>query len=114
MPTNGIPSIEENSIVKNSIDNISEKKERFSKPTLEEIKEYIKDKNLNVNANDFFQYFEEGNWIDSKGNKVKNWKQKLLTWNKYKSGNKTYTTQQKQSFNKDIDENALENLYDNM
>jgi hypothetical protein len=28
----------------------------------------------------FFDYFTEGNWIDSKGNPVRNWKQKLLTW----------------------------------
>ena len=40
----------------------------------------------------FFEYFETGNWIDSKGNKVKNWKQKLLTWNKYQ-GNKQKNNQ---------------------
>ena len=28
----------------------------------------------------FFNYFDVGNWIDSNGNKVKNWKQKLITW----------------------------------
>lgn len=53
-------------------------------PTLEEVQEYIKEKNLNVNGKQFYDYFNEGNWIDSKGNKVKNWKQKLLTWNSYK------------------------------
>ena len=111
MSTNGLPSIEENSIVKNSIDNISEKKERFSKPTLEEIRNYIEEKNLNVNADDFYQYFEEGNWIDSKGNKVKNWKQKLLTWNKYKTNAKATP---KQSFNQEIDKSVLDSLYDNM
>ena len=52
-------------------------------PCLEEIKNYIKEKELNVDAEQFYNYFTEGNWIDSKGNKVKNWKQKLLTWNKY-------------------------------
>lgn len=113
MSTNGLPSIEKNSIVKNSIDNISEKKERFSKPTLEEIKNYIEEKSLNVNADDFYQYFEEGNWIDSKGNKVKNWKQKLLTWNKYKNNNTRNTNQPKQSFDNNIDKSMLESLYDN-
>lgn len=53
------------------------------KVSVEEISNYIKEKNLSVDAQQFFDYFEAGNWIDSKGNKVKNWKQKLLTWNKY-------------------------------
>ena len=52
-------------------------------PTLEEIQTYIKEKQLKVDGKQFYDYFTEGNWVDSKGNKVKNWKQKLLTWNKY-------------------------------
>lgn len=68
----------------NNIVNIN-RKPKFSKPTLEEVEDYIREKKLNVNGKDFYEYFEEGNWIDSKGNKVKNWKQKLLTWNKYKT-----------------------------
>ena len=61
------------------------KKENNKKknPTLEEIQEYIKEKQLKVDGKQFYDYFTEGNWIDAKGNKVKNWKQKLLTWNKY-------------------------------
>ena len=47
---------------------------------------YIKEKKLNINAKEFLDYFEAGNWIDSKGNKVKNWKQKILTWNNFEKG----------------------------
>lgn len=54
----------------------------FSPPTLEEVQEYAKEKGLIVDTAYFFDYFSTGEWIDSKGNKVKNWKQKLLTWNK--------------------------------
>ena len=57
-------------------------KER-EKPTLTEIQNYISEKNLNVDAKQFYDYFEAGNWIDSKGNKVRNWRQKILTWSKY-------------------------------
>ena len=57
-------------------------KERFKKPTLEEVKEYCKQRNSSVNPNVFYEYFETGNWVDSKGNKVKNWKQKIITWEK--------------------------------
>ena len=59
------------------------KKNSEKKPTLEEIKKYCEEKKLSVDANYFFTYFEEGEWIDSKGNKVKNWKQKILTWDRF-------------------------------
>jgi len=58
------------------------KEKRFIKPTLEEIETYCKERNNNVNPKTFYEYFETGNWIDSKGNKVKNWKQKIITWEK--------------------------------
>ena len=71
-----------------SLDKIRQDKNRIDKnnkkaPTLEEIQNYITEKNLKVDGKQFYDYFTEGNWIDSKGNKVKNWKQKLLTWDRY-------------------------------
>lgn len=62
----------------------SEEKEnnKFQKPTLEEIEEYCKSRNSSVDPKTFYEYFDAGNWIDSKGNKVKNWKQKIITWEK--------------------------------
>ena len=99
----------ENSIVENRGEKNSIKIKK-TKPTLEEIKRYIEDKKLNVDANDFFQYFEEGNWIDSKGNKVKNWKQKLLTWNRYRSRNNRNSNNYNDN---QINTVMLEGLYDN-
>lgn len=55
----------------------------FVPPSLEDISLYIAEKNINVDAVQFFNFFDVANWIDSKGNKVKNWKQKLLTWANY-------------------------------
>ena len=52
----------------------------FIPPTLDEIKTYIAEKKYSTDPLSFYNYFSEGNWIDSKGNKVKNWKQKLITW----------------------------------
>lgn len=60
--------------------NIINTKERFKKPTLEEVEEYCKERNSCVNPKTFYEYFETGGWVDSKGNKVKNWKQKIITW----------------------------------
>lgn len=78
---------------KNRNKNMNRKEEeKFIVPGLDEIKKYVKEKNLKVDAIQFFNYFSEGNWVDSKGNKVLNWKQKILTWNSYKqsSDKKTY------------------------
>ena len=60
--------------------NIINTKEKFKKPTLEEVQEYCKQRNSSVDAKVFYEYFETGGWVDSKGNKVKNWKQKIITW----------------------------------
>jgi len=57
---------------------------KFIPPTLEEVNEYILEKNLHVSAKDFLDYFTESNWVDSKGNKVHSWKGKILTWEKYR------------------------------
>lgn len=71
---------------------LNNKKEMYKeKPTLEEIKDYC----LNVRHNKvdykkFYDYFTEGNWVDSKGNKVKNWKQKIITWEKNTTDKKEF------------------------
>ena len=82
----------------NNINIIS--KERFKKPTLEDIENYINERSMKVNAKTFYDYFTESNWIDSKGNKVKNWKQKLITWNSY--GKNTKESDIPEWFDKDL------------
>ena len=61
-----------NKILNNKKENI---KEKFKKPTLEEIQEYCKERNNSVDAKRFYDYYETDNWKD-----VKNWKKKLITW----------------------------------
>ena len=56
---------------------------RFIPPTLEEVEQYVMERGSSVDPQKFFDYFEAGEWKDSKGSPVKNWKQKLLTWEKY-------------------------------
>ena len=60
----------------------------FVPPTLEEIEAYCKERNSNVDAKHFYDYYTEGKWVDAKGNKVRNWKQKLITWEKSNNGGK--------------------------
>jgi hypothetical protein len=68
-------------------------KEKFTPPTLEDIKDYC----LNVRHNKvdyqkFYDYYSVGNWKDNKGNKIKNWKQKVITWEKKDRKENIYET----------------------
>ena len=58
------------------------KSKSFTPPTLEDVKAYIAERNCAavVDAKKFFDYFEAGHWHDSEGKPVRNWKQKLITW----------------------------------
>lgn len=53
---------------------------RFTPPTLEEVEAYCKERKNNVDAKKFFDFYDASEWVDSKGNQVKNWKQKVITW----------------------------------
>ena len=59
---------------------------KFVPPTLEEVAQYCRERNSSVDPRKFWEYFDTGKWIDSEGKPVKNWKQKLLTWEKFNPG----------------------------
>ena len=81
-----------------------EKRPRFVPPTLEEIHRYCWEKGLRVDEHSFFDYYEEANWVDSKGNKVRNWKQKLITWAKYDRNKKPYFSAQEMEVPEETEE----------
>lgn len=58
------------------------KRTKFIPPTLEEVRAYARERNSGVDPKKFFDYYDTGNWKDAKGNPVRNWKQKFLTWEK--------------------------------
>ena len=73
---------------------------KFTPPTLEEVKKYAWEHCKNVDPEHFYAYFTEPNdkgetWVDSKGNKVRNWKQKMLTWDKMQGNSIRNTTKPK-------------------
>lgn len=75
----GQPKISKDKISKDK----RSKEKIFTPPTLEEVADYVRENDLHVNPQDFFDYFSEGNWMDSRGNKVKSWKQKIRTWENF-------------------------------
>lgn len=82
---NGLPSGCHNISKDNLSKSNKSRANKFTPPTLEQVKEYANENGLNVDCERFYTYFTTPNdagrtWIDSKGNPVKNWKQKLITW----------------------------------
>jgi hypothetical protein len=91
----GKDSVVEVSIAEDSKEEKINKKEKkprakkeFVPPTYEEVLEYAKSRGREDLAHKFFDYFDAGDWIDSKGNKVRNWKQKFITWESNNPNNK--------------------------
>ena len=64
----------------------SEKKGRkrpspaFVPPTLQEVEEYALSRNSSVDPKRFWDYLDAGHGVDAKGQPVKSWKQKFITW----------------------------------
>lgn len=93
----------------NNINNNSIIKRSFVAPTLEEIESYCKERKNNVDAKKFFDYFETSGWVDSKGNKVKNWKQKVITWEQYNT-----KPLEKKEFSQRTYTEEMNSLFDNL
>ena len=55
------------------------KAKRFVKPTINEIQDYCIERNNNVNAEHFFDYYESNGWKVGK-NSMKDWKAAVRTW----------------------------------
>ncbi len=56
----------------------SNKEKGFTAPTIEEVKAFFLEKGYSESsAIKAFNYYDVANWIDGKGNKVKNWRQKM-------------------------------------
>lgn len=54
-------------------------KERFKKPTLEEVKEYCLERQNGIDAENFIDFYESKGWLVGK-NKMKDWKACIRTW----------------------------------
>jgi hypothetical protein len=53
----------------------------FNKPKLIEVENYCKERNNNIDAEAFIAFYESKGWMIGK-NKMKDWKQAVITWEK--------------------------------
>lgn len=74
-----LPVTQCNAIEENKKEKEKEKKNIFIKPSIEEIKEYCQQRQNNINANSFYDYYQSKGWMIGK-NKMKDWKAAIRTW----------------------------------
>lgn len=55
------------------------KRQRFTPPTLEEVKAYCSERNNGIDPQTFIDYYESNGWMVGKG-KMKDWKATVRTW----------------------------------
>ena len=56
------------------------RRKEFAPPTFEQCKEWYDKKGYTFDLRHFFDYFNDEDWIDSKGNRVKDWKRRMVTF----------------------------------
>ena len=96
---------------------IKEKKSRFVKPKLEQIKEYCNERNNKVDYQKFYDYYESNGWKVGR-NSMKDWKATIRTWERNTNGNEKNEQEslfdkldQKKSYGKDSDYVDLDGDY---
>ena len=74
------------------------KRKRFEKPSISEIKQYCIERNNNVNAEQFYDYYESNGWKVGK-NSMKDWKAAVRTWERseYRKSTTTKKTNTEQT-----------------
>ena len=75
-----LPVDEPSTQVRLGKDSKGKNNKEFTPPTLEEVIEYAHQRGNKVDPQKFFDYYTAGKWKDAKGQPVKNWKQKMITW----------------------------------
>ena len=74
-----VEGVLKNKMLEENIPANKSKRKRFVKPTLSEIEQYCIERKNNVNAEQFFDYYESNGWKVGK-NSMKDWKAAVRTW----------------------------------
>lgn len=84
-------------------------RKEFVPPTYEEVVEYAKSRGREDLAKVFFDYYDVGDWKDKDGVKVKNWKQKFVSWENRNA--KHNNSKPQVSLTTDRDKEILDSLF---
>lgn len=97
--TNNIDLNNTNNNINNNIEN--PKRKVFKKPTKEEVEEYCKERNNNVDPENFIDYYESNGWRVG-NNPMKDWKASVRTWERRNNNNNNNSNNTKKPIRKEI------------
>lgn len=69
------------------------KRKQFKPPSVEEVKDYCIERNNNVNAEAFVDFYESKGWMVGK-NKMKDWKAAVRNWERSENKKTSYTSKE--------------------
>lgn len=69
--------------------NNNKEKKVFTPPTIEQVQEYCKERGSKVDPQNFFDKNTSIGWVDKNGNKYKDWKAVVRTWEAYGKATET-------------------------
>lgn len=69
---------------KNTEEGRKSRKHECAIPTLEEVRQYFKLKGTSVDPEEFWSKYQSVGWVDKNGNRIKDWKRCLVTWEKFR------------------------------
>ena len=93
--TNERPTSDQQATTYKEIKNIRNKENKnniFTPPSLEDVQEYCKERNNNVDAETFISFYESKGWMVGK-NKMKDWKACVRTWERSRDNKRLTDTQ---------------------
>ncbi len=97
------------SILKSTIEKVNQK-EKFQKPSLEEIKNEIKNKKHDlVDADIFFNHYETIDWMVGK-NKMKNWGSAISGWQSREKKKQITTQSNRKYMNNELSEDDIDRI----
>ena len=99
-----VEGVLKNKMLEENIPANNPKRKRFVKPTLSEIEQYCIERNNNINAEQFYDYYESNGWKVGK-NSMKDWKAAVRTWER--------SEYRKTNFKKNSKEDAI-NVVNNL
>jgi len=75
---------------------LNKPKQVFKKPTIKEISDYGKERNNEVDAKKFFNFYESKGWMVGK-NKMKDWQAAVRTWEQNKKDNEKFEVKEQRT-----------------
>ena len=74
------PQVENPQLLNTNIQNTKRENKQFTPPTLEDVAEYCKERNNNIDPMQFIDYYSARGWRFNNGGKMKDWRATVRTW----------------------------------